>query len=61
MITKAESRRHWQRFLEVGLVLAVGLATLQGCTQTPPPPASNATDSQDGKPVVPKKAKLPKA
>jgi hypothetical protein len=60
MIAKTESRRHWQRFLEVGLVLAVGLATLQGCTQTPPP-ASNAPDSQDGKTVVPKKAKLPKA
>jgi hypothetical protein len=60
MITKTKRRRHWRWLLEVGLVLAAGLATLQGCTQTPPPP-SNATDSQDAKPVVPKKAKLPKA
>jgi len=60
MITR--TKRRWRRFFGVGLVLAVGLATMQGCSQSPPPPAaSNPDDGKDAKPVVPKKAKLPKA
>jgi hypothetical protein len=55
--------RPWQRVLGMGLAFIVSATCLPACSNTPPPaPAAiSPDDGKDAKPVVPKKAKLPKA
>jgi hypothetical protein len=51
----------WQRRLSLALVFACSLAFVQGCSNETPTAPAKVDVPKDGKPVIPKKDRLPKA